>query len=279
MIYGNTNPKNKTGDVDSFNKKKLADEAKREKDSIRKSQQDQAKRKLQIRIDNLTRELNQFLSNLRIKEAQLTSLKREVDRAKKETLLFREQKIKTEVAAKNLAVESEVDKNLADSSEKKLADKQTEEALKKREITDLEFKYNTDQAMLTELDKKIDWLKYELADLLTKRRSLERTVVEQGKVIRIKKEEEKMLKQDRQILQVGAEQNIKTKKYKTKDAESKKRDFERNEQELVLKERLVERLEMNADQIQKELDKLKDDKTAKEREINELKVQRDTIII
>ena len=89
----NNNLKNKTGDVDPFNKKKLAEEAKRDQARIQEVQRQQERNKLQLEIDNRKREIDKLSLDLRTKENLLIEAKRKSDEAKKTAFLF-EGKIK-----------------------------------------------------------------------------------------------------------------------------------------------------------------------------------------
>lgn len=275
MLIGNN--KNKIGDPDPFNKRKLAEEARRDQARIKADQVDQSKRRIQLQVDNLTRELSRLISDLRLKENQLLDLKRKADSLKRGTALTQGQMEQTEHLVKTLSSEVEAEENIAEATQSKLQAAKAKAVGKVKEVADFEFKYNNDRARLAELEKKINWLKYELANLVAEEKGVERVVVEDEKEIRNKKEEMKRVEQERQALESNLGTGQKKEANVVREVDSKKREAERVRQEVVLNKRNFEQLEREAEAMVREIAKLNQDKQNKEKQIDSLKRERDNL--
>jgi chromosome segregation ATPase len=162
MIY-NTNPKNKTGDVDPFNKKKLAEEAAKDEEIRKAVQRDQEKRKIQLQIDNLDTELTQTKSSLTTKTRLLADLKIKLDAAKEEIskLELQIKGQKDEVNNKNSNVLSEENKGASTESELNKIRVKIQTAEREKRL--LEDKYSQDKINFDGFNRTVEAIKIELA--------------------------------------------------------------------------------------------------------------------
>jgi len=97
----NNNSKNKIGDTDPFNKKKLAEEAKRDQGLIEKAQKQREKNELLLRVSNHKREVDRIKADLRTKENLIYGLARDIEALKREiqTITLEQNRSQSEVVS------------------------------------------------------------------------------------------------------------------------------------------------------------------------------------
>ncbi len=258
-----SNPKSKTDGPDPFDKKKLAEEAKKDQEKLEEAKRQQDRSKLQLQISNRERELDKLEAGLRVKEGFLVESKRKAEDAKKAVFLLDGQIKKQEGGSKYLNDTVVTEDKKETVSEAELAKIRSQIDLVEREKKLLEAKYNNSRSSLIDLERIISSLKSELdkaiyeADSSKKQRAAEETELNR------KRTEKASLEQKYKSLEAESKQTVNRKFRVTKSVSQEGKKINEEKQELFLRKREVEELEANNQVVMREIGNL-------QREINRL---------
>jgi len=262
---------------DLFNKKKLAEDAKRENAKREEIQKQQEKSKLQMQISNLERELVRLNTDLNVKNNFLSDLQKKKIDAEKNVSLLEGQIKKQEGTLGYLGQEAFGQDISVKASEADLQKTKDELAAAEREVKSFELEYQKDKDNYADLEARVNTLREELVKFEQQALSVKREVTGDETQISTAKSKRERLTQALSNMMNNAKQALfgKTKIGQKEQAEEKK--IKDEQQEVFLKKRIAEQLEQQKQVVARELDKLKRDKEAKEREVAELKRKRDMI--
>jgi chromosome segregation ATPase len=277
MLYNSSNSKVKTGDVDPFNKKKLAEEARRDQEKIKKDQAETERRKLQLQIDNLERELVRFTTGLKTKENLLSDAKRKAEEAKTAIFLLDNQIKKDKGSLSYLNAEVATHDTRTNVIESDLEKTRSQITTVEKDKATLEAEYNKDKLALDDLTKKMDKLKEELAKMLTETKVLEKEVDEDQEAVKRKESEKNRLTLASKNIEMSTKQVSGAGLRISKDTESKEREIKKGEQDLFLKKRAADQLASQAEDMARDLTKLEQEEEEKKKQINDLKRKKEAI--
>lgn len=262
---------------DFFNKKKLAEEAKRDQEAIKRNQQEAERRKIQVEINNLERALDQFLIQLRAKEGLYLETKRKAEEAKKAVFLLDNQIKKQEGGMNYLSAEVTLQERRDSTFEAELDKARQEVMVAERERSALEIELSKDRANLDDIENKISHLNEELARLIAEEDALKREVARDEEDIRSKKMEKDRLAQAAKSVELAGSQVGGQKTRVEKNIEAREREIREEKEALFLNKRVAEQLERDSENMAKEVERLKREKENKERAIAELKRKKGSI--
>ncbi len=283
MLYGNNSNNNSSlrhtgvGADDPFNKKKLAEEAKRDQERIKEAQRQREKSDLQLKINNLERELSRQVIDLRTKENLFSDSKRKLEDLNRGVFLIEGNIKKQEggIGYLNNQLSSQEYKTAASESE--LEKIKTSLSSAQREKNTLEAEYNRDTALVSELETKISRLKAELDKIIMEDDTAKKELAKVEAEIRNKKSETEKLNQALRSVEMGSGQLVGEKARLSRDVQANEREIKKEKEDLLFKKRAVEQLERSNETFTQELAKLKRDKEQKEREIADLKRKKEEI--
>lgn len=316
-MLNDKNSKNNIGADDPFNKKKLAEEAKREHEKNAEVKRDQDRRKIQLEIDNLERELDRFDMEIASKDRLFSDAKRKAEALKNEIFLLEGKIKKQEGGISYLNSEASSHKGKVVMTETELERSKTELGLVNKRISNLEAEYSSNKANLRDLEVKINQLNTESGDkgkeikdleskVNTLKAELDKAVAELAALKRgfdsivldkflaemnlLKKE---LLKNENDIstekirsdrltqvinsLDVGSKQVVFNKSKVEKDIQAEEKQIKAEKQELFFKKRVQEQIERDNERLAQEQAKFNSEKAIKERKIQELKRQKEAI--
>jgi chromosome segregation ATPase len=277
MLYNSSNSKVKTGDVDPFNKKKLAEEARRDQEKIKKDQTETERRKLQLEIDNLERELIRFTGGLQTKKNLLLSARRKVEEAKTAIFLLEKQIKENEGSLGYLKVEVATHDTRTNAIESDLEKTRSQITTVEKDRAMFEAEYNKDKLALDDLTKKMDKLKEELARMLIETKVLEKEVDEDQEAVKRKESEENRLTLASKNIEMSTKQVSGAGLRISKDTESKEREIKKAEQDLFLKKRAADQLASQAEDMARDLTKSEQEEKEKKKRIDDLKRKKEAI--
>lgn len=293
MIYGSnlnnksqTNPQNRNGSsfkhagvgaVDPFNKKKLAEEAKRDQEKIKADQREVERRKIQLQIDNLQRELIRLTADLQLKQNHFTESKRKTDSARREFFLLEGKIKKEEGEISYLGHDSATQDRRVNNTEAELEKAQAQIDLAEREKAVLEKNYNQDRFNLSDVETKISRLQAELVKLTAEENVLHKEITQDEVDINSKKAERDRLVQGSKNLEINTKQAVGDKSGVFKNIQNKEKEIKEERQDLFLKKRIAEQLESELTPLSQEIARLNREKADKEREIADLKRKKDVV--
>jgi chromosome segregation ATPase len=275
---GKPAPKRATAMADDFfNKKKIAEEAKRDTEAIRRNQQEIERKKIQVEINNLERGLDQFLIQLRVKENMYIDTKRKADDAKKAVFLLDNQIKKQEGGMGYLDDEATSQDRREGAFEVELDKARQEVIVAERERASFEAELNKDRANLADIENRISRLNDELSRLMAEEDTVKREVARDEDDIRSKKTEKERLIQAARSVELASSQVGGQKSRVVKNIEAREKEIKQEKQELFLNKRVADQLDRDSEVMAREVEKLKREKEAKEREIMELKRKKGSI--
>lgn len=241
MLYSNSSSKNKTGDQDPFDRKKLAREAEADALRIKAVQKDQNRRKLQLQIDNYKREMDRLTMGLRAKQLKQADLKRDLE-IKRRALFVLETQIKQKEGGLGYLNSGQV----SPSQENEI----------KTKLSALEAKRISLGAEIAKIKKEIS----EREILLSNKT---------GEMNKVEQEIKNSNTQSEQISSVASKVN--------REVSLKKKDIEKSTQERLFKKGLEEEKERELELLNQEVSRLERELRDKEREKKNLEMERDRI--
>jgi chromosome segregation protein len=283
MLYGNNSNNSSSprhagvGADDPFNKKKLAEEAKKDQERIKEAQKQREKNDLQIKINNLERDLSRQTIDLRTKENLFFDSKRKLDDLNRAIFLLEGNIKKQEGGVGYLNDQLSSQEYKTNISESELEKIKTNLSSAQREKNTLESEYNRDTAVVNELEAKISRLKSELDKIITEDDMAKKELAKVEAKIRNKKSETEKLNQTLRSVEIGSGQLVGEKARVAKAVQSEQVEIKKEKEDLLFKKRVVEQLERSNETFTQELAKLKRDKEQKEREITDLKRKKEEI--
>jgi len=259
MLYTNNNSKNKTGDQDPFDKKKLAEEAKRDQEKIRAEQKEQEKRKLQLQIDNLERELDRLKIFLNTKNRLLSDAKRKVEDVKKAIFLLESGIKKQEGGMGYLNDDALAEENKKAATEAELNKVRIKIQVAEREKAALEVKVAGNKTSLNALNRKIDLARGELTKKLVEEETIKKDLKKSEDEVARKKSNKTRLEKYQGIENGENNQTVLIKRREADDLDREgqqlireidiyKRELEKLTAGLRLKEKMLADLKIKIDQ-------------------------------
>jgi len=283
MLYGNNSNNNSSlrhagvGADDPFNKKKLAEEAKRDQERIKETQKQREKNDLQMKIDGLERDLSRQVIDLRTKENLFFDSKRKLEDLNRAIFLLEGNIKKQESGVGYLNDQLSSQEYKTNTSESELEKIKTNLSSAQREKNILEAEYNRDTALVNELEAKISRLKTELDKIIVEDEAAKKELAKVEAKIRNKKTETEKLSQNLRGLETGSGRLVGEKERLSRDVQANEREIKKEKEDLLFKKRVVEQLERSNETFTQDLAKLKRDKEQKEREISDLKRKKEEI--
>lgn len=239
MLYSNNFKKiNNSGGYSSNNQ----DEVKRMQQAREEAQKQQQKTHLQIQIDNRRKEIDRLDLDLKLKQNKLREVKTKIDDHKR-GLFVLETKVKQEEGSLGY---------LGDQTKTKKA----QETLIESQLISLQTKKDALNADILKIKKEI---------------------LEREAILATKVNEGNKIDQEIKSLEIQDKQADSTVDQSDRLAGLKKKEIEKEKQEIMFKKRVVEQLERDMTIFDQEVSHLERDKQDKEREKKNLEIERDRI--
>jgi predicted nucleic acid-binding Zn-ribbon protein len=276
MLYGN-NTKNKTGDLDPFNKKRLAEEAKKDKEKQLELQRQQERNKLQLQIDNLKREIDRLVLEVSTREKILSETKLKLGQAERDVFLTAGEIKKEEGGIGYLDDSINAGENRLTNIEAELEKATSDTEISERESTVLKTKYNSVKMSLVDLETKIKNFEDEISRMRAEADILKREIAKQEAEIKVKNDEIEKKKQKIRSIDAELKQDVNKKVKVVRTAQDKGKKIEKEKQDLNMRKRLIEQLKREEQMALQTVTRLNRDKASKEKEMEDLKRKRDGI--
>ncbi|MFA7252369.1 MAG: hypothetical protein WC027_00750 [Candidatus Paceibacterota bacterium] len=229
--------------------KKRQDEAKKITEMRLAAQRQQERSRFQLQIDNRKRELDRLNLEVKNKEARLNELKLKLDQAKRQQFVLKGQLKQEEGGVDYLKDQVQAEESRVTTSSAELNQAKINLATAEREIPALETQAHILQAELAEVQAKIEHQKV----LVTK------------------------LDQDYRSLEANSKHTVNTKTRTVQATQNKKKELQKETQEITFRGRQIEELERDEKVISQEISRLARDRDSKQKELRDLEIKRDQI--
>jgi len=229
--------------------KKLKEEAKKITEMRLAAQRQQEKSRFQTQIDSRKRELDRLSLDVKNKEARLNELKLKLDQAKRLQFVLKGQLKQKEGGVDYLKDQAQTEEGRVMTSSAELNQAKINLASAEREIPTLEAQAHILQTELAEVQAKIEHQKV----LVSK------------------------LDQDYRSLEANSKHTVNTKTRTVQATQSKKKELEKEAQEITFKNRQIEEWERDEKVMSQEITRLARDRDSKQRELKDLEIKRDQI--